>query len=48
MRLNSPLACVNGPFRVYRRKGFSETDCARLIDFAHQQLGGPIVLTGTA
>jgi transposase len=29
----------NGP-----RKGFTETDFARLLDAAHQQLGGPIVL----
>ena len=27
-----------------RRKGFIETDYARLLDAAHQQLGGPIVL----
>ena len=27
-----------------RRKGFTETDYARLLDAAHQQLGGPIVL----
>ncbi|MER5201493.1 transposase [Streptomyces sp. NPDC002884] len=27
-----------------RRKGFAETDYARLLDAAHQQLGGPIVL----
>lgn len=27
-----------------RRKGFTETDYARLLDTAHQQLGGPIVL----
>ncbi|MFG2951057.1 transposase [Streptomyces adustus] len=27
-----------------RRKGFTETDYARLLDSAHQQLGGPIVL----
>ncbi|MFI0967720.1 transposase [Streptomyces sp. NPDC021080] len=27
-----------------RRKGFTETDHARLLDAAHQQLGGPIVL----
>jgi hypothetical protein len=27
-----------------RRKGFTETDCARLLDAAHQQLGGPVVL----
>lgn len=27
-----------------RRKGFSKTDYARLLDAAHQQLGGPIIL----
>ena len=27
-----------------RRKGFTETDYARLLDAAHQQLGGPLVL----
>jgi len=27
-----------------KRKGFTETDYARLLDGAHQQLGGPIVL----
>ncbi|MFJ8159185.1 transposase [Streptomyces sp. NPDC094468] len=27
-----------------RRKGFTEADYARLLDAAHQQLGGPIVL----
>ncbi|MER6060634.1 hypothetical protein ABT167_05380 [Streptomyces sp. NPDC001792] len=27
-----------------RHKGFTETDYARLLDAAHQQLGGPIVL----
>jgi putative transposase len=27
-----------------RRKGFTETDYARLLDAVHQQLGGPIVL----
>ncbi|MCX5051048.1 transposase [Streptomyces sp. NBC_00474] len=27
-----------------RRKGFTETEYARLLDGAHQQLGGPIVL----
>jgi transposase len=32
-----------GPRRG-RRKGFTETDYARLLDAAHQQLGGPIVL----
>src|SRR3954454_10758579 len=29
---------------IGRRKGFSEVDYARLLDAAHQQLGGPIVL----
>ena len=28
----------------HRRKGFTETDYARLLDGAHQQLHGPIVL----
>jgi len=27
-----------------KRKGFTETDYARLLDAAHQQLNGPIVL----
>ncbi|WP_241564919.1 transposase [Nonomuraea polychroma] len=30
--------------RKNERKGFNETDYARLLDAAHQQLGGPIVL----
>src|SRR3954449_5206815 len=30
--------------RASRRKGFTETDYARLLDAAHRQLGGPIVL----
>jgi putative transposase len=30
--------------RHNRRKGFAETDYARLLDAAHQQFGGPIVL----
>jgi transposase len=29
---------------IGRRKGFSEVDYARLLDAAHRQLGGPIVL----
>ena len=42
-----------GPRLIYRthragrgdkRKGFTETDYARLLDAAHQQLGGPVVL----
>jgi hypothetical protein len=37
-------------FRTHRarrgdqRKGFTETDYARFLDAAHQQLGGPLVL----
>ena len=27
-----------------KRKGFTETDYARFLDAAHQQLGGPVVL----
>ena len=27
-----------------KRKGFTETDYARLLDAAHQQLGGPLVV----
>jgi putative transposase len=30
--------------RSDRRKGFTETDYARLLDAAHQQLGGPLVV----
>jgi transposase len=30
--------------REHRRKGFTEADYAALLDAAHQQLGGPIVL----
>ena len=30
--------------REDKRKGFTETDYARLLDAAHQQLGGPVVL----
>jgi transposase len=33
-----------GPRRGEKRKGFTETDYARLLDAAHQQLGGPVVL----
>ena len=33
-----------GGFRNDRRKGFTETDYARLLDDAHQQLGGPLVV----
>ena len=32
------------PRRGDKRKGFTETDYARLLDAAHQQLGGPVVL----
>ena len=27
-----------------KRKGVTETDCARLLDATHQQLAGPIVM----
>jgi putative transposase len=30
--------------RADKRKGFTETDYARLLDAAHQQLNGPVVL----
>ena len=30
--------------RADQRKGFTETHYARLLDAAHQQLGGPLVL----
>ena len=30
--------------RSDKRKGFTETDYARFLDAAHQQLGGPVVL----
>jgi hypothetical protein len=33
----------HGP-RKDHRKGFAETDYARLLDAAHQQLGGPLVI----
>ena len=32
------------PSRGDKRKGFAEADYARLLDAAHQQLGGPLVL----
>ena len=32
------------PRRKDKRKGFTETDYARFLDTAHQQLGGPLVL----
>ena len=40
------LACRvhQGRRRGDKRKGFTETDCARLLDAAHQQLSGPLVL----
>ena len=43
----------SGPRLIYRthrarrgdqRKGFTETDYARFLDAAHQQLGGPLVV----
>jgi len=30
--------------RADKRKGFTEAACARLLDDAHQQLGGPLVV----
>jgi hypothetical protein len=33
-----------GSRRPDKRKGFTEADYARLLDAAHQQLGGPLVL----
>ena len=33
--------------RAGQRKGFTETGYARLLDAAHQQLGGPLVMVGT-
>ena len=35
---------VHAPRRGDKRKGFTEPEYARLLDAAHQQLGGPIVL----
>jgi putative transposase len=35
---------VHAPRRGDKRKGFTETEYARLLDAAHQQLGGPLVL----
>jgi hypothetical protein len=34
------------PGRTDRRKGFTEADYAALLDAAHQQLGGPLVVAG--
>jgi putative transposase len=33
-----------GPRKGDKRKGFTEKDYARLLDDAHQQIGGPLVL----
>jgi putative transposase len=35
---------VHAARRGEKRKGFTETDYARLLDAAHQQLGSPVVL----
>jgi DDE superfamily endonuclease len=35
---------VHRPRRGDKRKGFTETDYARLLDAAHQQLGAPLIL----
>ncbi|MFF7924936.1 transposase [Streptomyces mirabilis] len=42
-RLIYRIHLARGPAKG-QRKGFTETDYARLLDAAHQQLGGPIVL----
>nr|WP_234357622.1 transposase [Streptomyces puniciscabiei] len=42
-RLTYRLHLDRGPARG-RRKGFTKTDYARLLDAAHQELGGPLVL----
>ncbi|WSP86522.1 transposase [Streptomyces sp. NBC_01235] len=42
-RLNYRIHLDGGPAKG-RRKGFTETAYAALLDAAHQQLGGPIVL----
>ena len=40
------LYCTHSSRRrlIGRRKGFTEVDYARLLDAAHRQLGGPVVL----
>lgn len=38
----TPVVTVTGGSN--KRKGFTEADYARLLDAAHQQLGGPLVL----
>ncbi|MFI9101124.1 transposase [Streptomyces fildesensis] len=43
LRLIYRIHLDRGPAKG-RRKGFTETDYAGLLDAAHQQLGGPIVL----
>jgi hypothetical protein len=42
-RLIYRVHAARGP-RKDRRKGFTETEYARLLDAAHQQLGGAIVV----
>ncbi|MFE5812986.1 transposase [Streptomyces sp. NPDC056479] len=44
-RLIHRIQLDGGPAKG-RRKGFTETDYARLLDAVHQPLGGPIVLVG--
>jgi hypothetical protein len=39
-----PTPCVHRARRNDRRKGFTENGYARLLDAAHQQLGGPPVV----
>jgi hypothetical protein len=38
------IYCTHRARRGDKRKGFTETDYARFLDAAHQQLGGPVVL----
>ena len=38
------IYCTHRGRRGDKRKGFTETDYARLLDAAHQQLNGPVVL----
>ena len=45
-----PRCCPRLIYRTHRarrgdqRKGFTEADYARILDAAHQQLGGPLVV----
>jgi hypothetical protein len=39
-----PVRTHRGGRRDDQRKGFTDTDYARLLDAAHQQPGGPLVV----